>query len=808
MMTKETLGRHALAGFVAAVGLSVPAWVAAQTAPAAKVDAGGLEEVVVTARKTEESLQITPVAVTAITTAGLVEQQIAQVVDLPRATPNMAIGGAGTGPSSIVYLSIRGEAQNSPNSATDSAVGIYIDGVYIGRPIVGNQGFLDVSQVEVARGPQGTLFGRNTTGGALSVTSNQPTGKFEGHVRAGYGNYGTKQGELVVNAPIDGEELATRLAIRYGDHDAYYHNPITGIDPAKLQNDWNGRLSLRWAPTSVPLVMTLAYDHANERDTGTPTALMGVNPGGLLAALGFVQGLNPGLLTGTFTPTQYLSTDANWSQSFGSPHVPYDPEMNVSFNSNRASGVSLNTDLDVGAAHVKLITGWRESDTADSEDLDGSPIDGVSFISEYIQHQFSQELQVSGKIDKFDLIGGAYFFTEGGSERSDANQLPGLPLLLGGTARNNTVGRDFADFTSFSHAAFLQTNYHFTDTIRGTVGYRYTWDTRQLIRHGVNDALSADPICSVGSSTGKPLSAAVCVEPHEAQFSYPAFTAGLDWQATDRLFLYVKTSKASMAGGFNTRPVGANVSNSFQPESNQDIELGLKADVIPRVLRTNLALFGADQDQVQRIVNAFDPVNQRVTQYVTNSGQSRTYGAELEVTLLPWKGMDISADAAYLHAAYKAGTFKEVQFANGASGATVTVDRSGEPVPQAPKETFGASATQTVPLSFGKASIHVDYSYRASVVYTYDTPSSTFPPATFAAYSTANALGAIPSYSLVNARLALNLDSPNLEIAIWGRNLADKHYFTQQFDSYAALGYSMNFKGDPRTYGLQATWNF
>src|SRR5271169_2379990 len=179
---------------------TAPAWGEPATAPDA-ASGGGLEEIVVTARKASEPLQTTPVAVTAFSGAALIRDQIVEVADLQQGTPDIAIGGGGTGPSSIVYLAIRGEAQNSPNSASDNAVGIYVDGVYLARPIVGNYGFLDVSQVEVLRGPQGTLFGRNTTGGALNIVTNQPTDTFGGYVQGGFGDYSSKLGEAVVNLP-------------------------------------------------------------------------------------------------------------------------------------------------------------------------------------------------------------------------------------------------------------------------------------------------------------------------------------------------------------------------------------------------------------------------------------------------------------------------------------------------------------------------------------------------------------------------------------------------------------------------------
>jgi len=219
----------------------------------------------VTARRAAESIQTTPVAVTALSNAMLTQRLVVDVADLQRVAPDVTIGGAGTGPSSLVYLAIRGEAQNSPNSASDNSVGIYVDGVYIARPIIGNLGLIDESQVEVLRGPQGTLFGRNTTGGALTITTNKPTQEFDGYVRLGYGNYSDKLGELMLNTPLT-NELAARIAFRYNDHDAFYPNPDTGYGQNQLNHEYDGRASLRWTPSSIPLTVDAAFDFTDEHD--------------------------------------------------------------------------------------------------------------------------------------------------------------------------------------------------------------------------------------------------------------------------------------------------------------------------------------------------------------------------------------------------------------------------------------------------------------------------------------------------------------------------------------------------------------
>ena len=843
MVTRGVLPRRSWFALLAAASLVVPTlcWAGGTAdagsspdeAPAAASESGGgLEVITVTARKTAESLQTTPVAVTALTAAALVENQQVEVKELQGPVPNLSIGGAGTGPTSLLYMAIRGEGQNSPNSASDAAVGIYVDGVYFGRPLVGNLGLLDVNRVEILRGPQGTLFGRNTTGGAVSITSNLPTGKFEGNAEVDYGKFNETLGSLVLNLPISGDELATRFAFRYRRHDAYYQSAVpSGTDPAELRYDYASRASIRWAPGAIPLTMTLSADFLGESDTGTPSAVMGINmaPGSAPAtydAFTCIPGVSPFAALGCQNASNYVlgTNGVRFGQYFGGsvpgrngivgncialfcgytgPTLPYNaggPFFDKAFNDNKAFGFALNTDADLGPVHLKSITAFRQSTTRNASDLDGTPVDIAAFFSAYRQHQVSEELQLSGKIDRFDVIGGLYFFRESGTERSDSNVLPLFGAAFYGAVTPYGVKEDYGDFAAESKAAFIQTNYHFTDSLRGTVGYRYTKDDRDLVRHGAADIYGAHT-CLVAPPTGP------CNDPHSVSFNYPAWTVGLDWQATDEVFLYAKASKADMAGGFNTRYVPPPVSSSFRPESNQDFEVGIKSELFDRQLRVNLAAFYARQEQVQRIVNTVQ--NGQLTQYVTNAGNSHSYGPELEITALPWKGMEVTLSAAYLHSSYIAGTFTEQQNVGTATAPVyVTVDRSGEPIPQAPKYTLGLGATQTVPVGFGDLSFHLDFSYRAALVYTWETPAPQLPAATQAVWNTANRLGTIPGYGLLNGRIVLTLGSPNLEIALQGRNLANKHFYQQQFDSYTGLGTSINYLGDPRTYGVAVRYKF
>jgi iron complex outermembrane receptor protein len=376
---------------------------------------------------------------------------------------------------------------------------------------------------------------------------------------------------------------------------------------------------------------------------------------------------------------------------------------------------------------------------------------------------------------------------------------------------------NYAYYTSDSKAVFGQFNYHVTDTVRFTAGLRWTWDDRGLNRMGRNNIADEfgptleTSTCAVGADTGNPVGQPCSAVSH-ASFNYPAWTAGIDWQAQENLFFYVKTSKASMAGGFNTRIVPPTVSQAVAPETNMDVEIGAKGEWFEHRLRANLALFNAWQTDVQRIVNAV--VNGTLTQYETNAGNTITNGGELEITALPWQGMQVDVNTSYLNAHYVKGSFHEQQETiNPITGLPqiVTVDRSGEPVPQAPRWTVSIGGTQTYHTSYGQLQLHMDYAWRDPVMYTWDTPATLAQgnsASTIAQWNKANQLGVIPGYGLLNARVALTLEHTPVELAIWGRNLTDTHYYIQQFDSYTGLGTSVNYQGDPRTFGGTVTYRW
>ncbi len=833
-----------LTGTVLSLGVMFSAPALAQEA--AEEQATGIDQIVVTARRTSENMQSVPVAVTALNAEALEDRQVFSVTDLARTAPSLTISTGGTGPSSIVYLAIRGQAQNSPNSLSDSSVGIYIDGVYVARPIVGNLGFLDAASAEVLRGPQGTLFGRNTTGGALNLTTNQPRDTLEGMLRTGAGNYGQRVLEGMLNLPM-GDDLAVRFAGRYTEHDGYFNNPVAGNAQGAVTGDFIGRATVRWSPSSLPLTVTLTGEKVDYSDTGSGTATVAINPAVL------TQAGNGAYINSEFsefvTAAQRPSFDAansRWTDTFSQPRTG-DPEIDNVHNDNEVESASLTLEWDFGNVEVTSISAYRTSYTQNSLDLHGVPSTAVAgsppiafaqaclagalvpqctgafgpnylavipaafgpyvpglrdarsaFVSTYNQEQISQELRLAGDIGALEWQAGLYYFNETGDEQSRS-------WVFGGLARARTL----SGFESSSYGVFAQLNYNLSDDLRVTGGLRYTWDERSIDRRSTNDWSLADNLekCTVGPNAGQTAAAAPCTHPLSASFSYPAWTIGADYRVNEQVFLYVKSSGASMSGGFNSRTVAAPFTQSFAPETVRDIEIGLKGDFLNRRLRTNLSVFTAWQNNVQRIVNALIPPS-TLTQFVTNTGKVRASGGEFEVTALPWEGMELTGSAAYLDADYVAGSRTENQ---GTALAPILIDRSGEPVTQAPEWTLNLGATQNFTTSAGELSFHLDYAWtaeRAMDAATAKTIAQGGTQANIDAIAIANRASIISAYGLLNGRVSFTLNEPDLELSIWGRNLTNEPWFTNVFNNYTGLGATVQYQGAPRTYGATVAWRF
>ena len=801
---------------LAGVALALPANAAAQETTASEAQAEnneGVREIVVTARRTSENLQQVPLAVTALDPTALTERQGVEVADVGRVSPGLSVQSGGTGNASLIYLAIRGNAQNSPNSFSDPAVGIYVDGVYLARPIASNNGLLDLASVEVLRGTQGTLFGRNTTGGALNMTTVAPSGVFEGYIQGQVGDYEMWSIEGAVNVPLAGDELAVRVAGRYGERNqGFGRNPLRERDAAAVDSDLSLRGTIAWRPASLPLEVSVSGDYIDIVDTYNNTALVGINPTGPALAL----------YSGQFTLSDYLQTDDEFYTTYANPNTG-NPNIDDQTNYNQAVGVRGTIELDLDAITIKSITAYRDSETGDSLDLDGTPAPIGSYSSDYKQEQFSQELQFTGDSadGRLQWIFGGFYFREEGNEQSASRVFADTDFGIDFAPANTNR----ASFVSESKALFAQANFDLTDALTVTGGFRYTWDKRSINRMGfiggqpgfdnvflsggVPVVLPATGLCSVGPNANLVPPGPDCMDPVTAKFKYPAWLISVDYQINPDALVYARFGGAALAGGLNSRPTPPGF-DAFSPEKVKDVEVGFKGDFLDDRLRTNLAAFYLWRNGAQNIVNALVGVN--LTQFVQNAGDVRSYGAEFETTLIPWEGMEIVGAVSYLNSKYADGSF----IADGLGG---PVDRSDEFVPRAPEWTWNIGATQTFDTDFAELSLHADYAYTSSIVQDFATADLTAPAlndgvndaaeqaAALAFIDTQNSFSRLPSYGVMNLRAAAILPS-GLELAVWARNVTNEKYYNALFNGYGTFGTAIRFQAAPRTFGATVAYRF
>lgn len=774
----------------------------AQSAPVDEsADSVGIKDIVVTARRTEENVQTVPVAVTALSTEALVSAQVKDMTDLQRTAPSLTVATGAPSASSFAFVAIRGQGSLNASVAVDPAVAIYVDGVYIPRPSQGQVELSDLARAEILRGPQGTLFGRNSTGGALNLFTVDPQRDFSAKLKVGYGNYDALLGGLTVNAPLS-DQLAVRLSYDYAQRDGYGRNVALGRD-ANDQKSQAVRGKLKWEAPGGNLSVVLAGDYNRLKDKGQLITLAAVNP---LSPLGFIFPLDPNPTDATPVGpslasilSAYTHNKSNWYQTNGTGYSATSNVPNkLPYNDTETYGFSGTVNASLGSVDVKSITAYRYSNAQGFIDLDATPIPILTTESGYLSKTFSQELQLTADItDRFNIISGLYYSKEKGAEYSDFQPFgifkDALPASVG------YVGRNDADVTNTTYGAYLQGYYKLTERLRLAGGLRWTWDTRKVELHnlqvsgapGNNIYFSSAaggfvPNCLVTPDSGNP---ANCTQTNSVKFDYPAWTVGLDYQATDGLFIYAKSSRASHAGGWNLRVAAV---PAFTPEELTDVEFGFKADMFDRRLRVNVAAFHSWLKNSQRVVSlgvGSPPVS---TSFIANAGDIQLDGVEVETFAAPWHGMELQANMSYLDGKFDRGSFIDL------SG-----DRSNEPLIQIPQIQYNLGATQKVPASFGEVSFHLDYSYVASQRFF----TSQGNPAIGG--DVQNRLGKIPGYGLLNGRIAVTIDNPGVELAVWARNLTNKKYVTRAFpDLYTDLGIATEYVGDPRTYGVTLSYTF
>lgn len=546
-----------------------------------------IEEVVVTATKTGETrIQDTPIAISAYGGEDLNRLGVVDIRGLSEMTPNLAVS-ENTGFSQVF---IRGIGSNNVFAGSDPSSTIHMDGVYLARPSTYFTNLFDVERIEVLRGPQGTLYGRNSVGGTINVVSRKPHDELMGKAEIGYGNYEWVQGKLYINTPL-ADNLYASFASVYSDRDAYVKNVNPSGNDIDDDQTKAVRAQLRWNPGRVDAILRADYS----RSEG--------------AIMGFSKLFEP---RGSQLTDSLLGDYRRVANNV--PHEHFRRAWGVAADVN----VELRDNLD-----LKSLTAYRKSRMYGSFDTDASDLDlQRSRINEY-QDQFSQEFNLTGHFGPLTMIAGAFYFRE----------TIDYPLVVENRVPGTAV-TSFPHVSTESFALFQQSDLAISDQFKATFGLRYTEEEKDFSQHHFIRSLT----------TGLPVSA---VTIYDSEGKYKAWTPkfGLEWQPMEDLMFYASASRGFKSGGFINS--SANPAQGFGPEKLWAYEGGVKSQWLDRRLTLNLSAFYYDYTDLQ--VNFF--LAPGVTD-IRNAAEAKVKGVEFEFVLHPFETTRIQGSASLLDATY------------------------------------------------------------------------------------------------------------------------------------------------------------
>lgn len=735
-----------------------PAQAAQAAEESATAASPAIEEVVVTARRREETLQRVPVAVSVVSAAVLDRQNIQSIVELERAVPGLSSQGQ---TRDNVSISIRG--QGTGQQASLPGVLIYLNEVPIpydqlGQSVAGPGLYMDLQNVQVLKGPQGTLFGRNSVGGAVLLQTRQPDDVFGGRVQVGLGSYANRELDAMLNVPLAGDRLVLRLAAKTQDRKGFTKVLSQPSDPGGFRMDdvdyWSIRGTLAWQ-VSDRITNVTTLDRLVSDNNGSSYILNSLAPTGRAAAR-YPQ------LVSLFAQQQQLGIRARIGSSLDNEST-----RRYTFLTN-VTEFAITDDIS-----VRNIFGYMQAKRTYSLEADGSPFP----VSEFAQPdgevfkfgQYSEELQLRGK-----SLGGRLEWIAGGLYLK--NPTPGYynrpAITFGATVINASR------FGSESAGLYGQGTYDLAELVQGlkvTAGFRYTWDQRFAQSRGLN----AQRVC-----VNPPASAdAQCTLTGDTRTEAPTWTIGLDWQATDQILVYGASRRGYRAGGFNAlNPNIVTDSRFFDPEYVTDYELGLKADwrLGPVPLRTNLAVYRQNYSDIQVTETRFVAGQQFAS--TSNAGAAKIRGGELEVTASLTRDLQVGGFLSYVD-------FDFTRFAPGANAAALRAQETAN----RPMHQYGLNARYSLPVaeSLGDASVFANWSWRDD------------------AGNKALRDGVIPSYGLLSLGAEMkDIGRSGWDASVFVTNALNKDYVVALSAAFETNGYTTYSYGEPRMFGVRLRYRF
>jgi len=749
-MRRTAMRRAMLAVFVTTSlsGLAVPAFAQASGSPEAE-DTGMTDanEIIVSARRRAESLQDTPVAITAINAAMLENKASTNIGDLQGAAPNLLITQQNSG-AQAANLSIRGLTYADIEKSQEPTVGVVIDGVFIGTNTGQLLDFFDIEQIEVLRGPQGTLFGRNTIGGVINITRTRPTMEFGGKAEISYGKFNTWSGRAVLNAG-NGETVGVKGFFFHNESDGYYRHGITGKRAGGGNND-NFGVSVLLKPTDSDFSALLTVEKQVQKFDVVNSNIS-----------------QTGEVFCTFEPADQCNrnTRGDLYTIFNSPGTSY----------YSAPAGTLELNYDAGGVKITSITGYRKSKERQTQDFDASTTDLYYVYRQQRYRQWSQEVRLSGNFgDNFDYVVGGFYFNNRYS-LTQWTRVFGFDTTIDprvfDTNAQTVVGR------VESYAAFGDFNWAFADRWRLSFGGRWTHDNKKL-----SNSFATTGLVGQGNASFKKFTPKI----------------GVDFRPNDATMLYASWSRGYRSGGFSPRAAtAATASTPFNPETVDSFEVGSKLDLFDRVLQFNVAAFLSKYKDLQQ--NTTIPGGPTGNQTITsNVGRATIKGIELDVTIRPTEGLKLTGTMGLLDANFK--TFLAGNISP--TGALVLFDYSRNRPIYSPKFSGSIGAEYKLPTSFGSlvASTGLRHISPYDQQISLGTLTGDFNNGPVIVNGNDPRVRT-DTQNLLDASLTANfqLASTDAYLTIFGRNLLDDRGTTAAF-TVAGL-FSFASAREPRTYG-------
>jgi len=766
-----------------------------------------LDEIVVTARRTSENLQSVPIAITAFSGAQLQQQNARTVSDVAMLTPGLQINYSTSTPTGALFT-IRGQVNQDPIANQDPSVGVYVDGLYWARAYGANADLLDIQGVQVLKGPQGTLFGRNTTGGAILLNTNDPNfDGVSGLVSATYGRFNHRAITGVINAPLVEDKLAVRVAGQLIKRDGYIHDINNGVTLGNLDS-YTIRSKLLFKPTeNLSIIVSGEWYRSNTLNE--PQRLIYASPTSLsaISTVAEVDGFGTAAALGCFNPGGVGPACQARASALFNDNIAKNQGNNADLTSIPRSYVKTQTygataTLGTSFGTVKAIGGYRKVRSFSVNDNDGSRFSlldvgpGLGFPGSYQDlarlSQYSFEVVATGKAfdNRLDFAAGLYYFHESGN---DGSLTPALSAIAA------TGLQFFGRIKNDSKSIFGQVTYHVTDALSLTGGLRYSVDDKRVASY--NGTFPLHPVPTLTDVTC--VVAPVCPASRHDTFTGLSYTASIDYRIADGILAYVKTAKGFRSGGENIRASSPDSFVPFKPENAISYEGGVKSEFFDHRLRVNVAGYYTILKDIQRTITIVAP-DGTVSTAILNAGQADFYGVEFEASAALPGGFRLDGTVGYTHPKY-------VKFIDNG------FDRSRDAFYGVPKWTASISPSWTHDFDVGKVLLRADFSYQSDMnvspvaFYTDDAGvlrdaqnGNPVSPVDAAGYLRA---ATDKAHWLVNARAGITVMDGKLDLAVWGRNLTNTRDYVAAL-SLPVLGFANAGEREPRTFGVTATMKF